>query len=93
VAAVAAEVGWSRRHLSTSFAAELGVTPKVAGRLFRFERTCGLLDRGLGLADAAVVGGYYDQSHLNREWRELAGVTPTAWQADELRDRTVDGGP
>lgn len=93
VAAVAADVGWSRRHLSMSFAAGLGVTPKVAGRLLRFERTCGLLDRGLGLAEAAVAGGYYDQSHLNREWRELAGVTPTVWQADELRDRTVDGEP
>lgn len=93
VAAVAEDVGWSRRHLSTSFAAELGVTPKVAARLLRFERTCGLLDRGLGLAEAAVAGGYYDQSHLNREWRELAGVTPTVWQADELRDRSVDDEP
>jgi len=88
VAAVATDVGWSRRHLASCFAAELGVTPKVAARLLRFERTCGLLDRGLGLADAAAAGGYYDQSHLTHEWRELAGATPTEWRADELRDRT-----
>ena len=90
VAEVAADVGWSRRHLASCFAAELGVTPKTAARLLRFERTCGLLDRGLGLADAAAAGGYYDQSHLTNEWQELAGVTPTAWRAEELRDRAVD---
>ena len=88
VAAVAADVGWSRRTLWSRFAAELGVTPKVAARLLRFEHTRNLIARGMGLADAAAMGGYYDQSHLNREWRELAGVTPTAWQADELRERT-----
>jgi AraC-like DNA-binding protein len=37
VAALAAEVGWSRQHLRTSFRAEYGLTPKVAARLMRFE--------------------------------------------------------
>jgi AraC-like DNA-binding protein len=90
VADLAAEVGWSRRHLAARFASELGVTPKAAARLLRFQRTCALLDRGMGLADAAAAGGYYDQSHMTAEWRELAGSTPARWHDDEVRDRHRD---
>lgn len=90
VTELASEVGWSRRHLTSRFSAELGVSPKGAARLLRFERTCALLDRGLGLADAAVAGGYYDQAHMTGEWRELAGMTPSRWHDDEIRDRYHD---
>lgn len=88
ISAVAEEVGYSRRHLGERFSAEFGVAPKAAARVLRFERTCGLLDRGLSLAQAAAAGGYYDQAHLTNEWRELAGQSPAAWQTDELRDRS-----
>jgi AraC-like DNA-binding protein len=87
IAELAATVGWSRRHLAARFTAELGVGPKGAARLLRFERTCALLDQGLGLADAAAMGGYYDQSHMTAEWRELAGSTPARWHDDPIRDR------
>jgi AraC-like DNA-binding protein len=93
VADLATEVGWSRRHLAARFASELGVTPKSAARLLRFQRTCALLDRGLGLAAAAAAGGYYDQSHMTAEWRDLAGSTPAQWHDDELRDRHHDPDP
>ena len=93
VADLATEVGWSRRHLAARFASELGVTPKSAARVLRFQRTCALLDRGLGLAAAAAAGGYYDQSHMTAEWRDLAGSTPAQWHDDELRDRHHDPDP
>ena len=38
IGAVANEVGWSRRHLSGRFRAEIGLSPKVMGRVMRFER-------------------------------------------------------
>ena len=88
---VAAATGWSRRYLTARFRAEFGVTPKTAARILRFERTCGLLDRGLSLADAAAAGGYYDQAHLTNEWHDLAGASPQAWLTDELRDRDDQG--
>ena len=87
VADLAADVGWSRRHLASRFRAELGVTPKSAARVLRFERTSALLDRGLALAEAAVAGGYYDQAHMTTEWRDLSGLTPARWHEDEIRDR------
>lgn len=85
VAALAAEVGWSRRHLADRFRAEFGLSPKVAGRVMRFERSRVLLVRDgcTGLADVAARCGYADQAHMARDWSELAGASPTAWLAGE----------
>ncbi|MBO2464072.1 helix-turn-helix domain-containing protein [Actinomadura violacea] len=78
VARLAADVGWSRRHLTQRFTEQAGLPPKVMGRVLRFQRAVGLLSRGgLGLAEAAAVCGYYDQAHLNREFRAMAGCTPS----------------
>jgi AraC-like DNA-binding protein len=84
---LAAEVGWTRRHLATSFQDELGLSPKLAARVLRFERAVRLLrgDGGRGLADVAGAAGYFDQAHLTRDWKEFAGCTPSTWVSEELR--------
>ncbi|HJT02212.1 MAG TPA: helix-turn-helix domain-containing protein [Pseudonocardiaceae bacterium] len=94
VAALASEVGWSRRHLGARFRREFGLTPKVAARVMRFEVAHRLLRTPLrpGLADVAVRAGFYDQAHLYREWRELAGCTPSRWLAEEFPS-VHDGAP
>ncbi|HEX6402618.1 MAG TPA: helix-turn-helix domain-containing protein [Pseudonocardiaceae bacterium] len=86
VATLAGEVGWSRRYLGARFQREFGLTPKVAGRVMRFEVAHRLLraPHRPGLADVAVRAGFYDQAHLHREWRELAGCTPSRWLAEEF---------
>lgn len=81
---LAREVGWSRRHLSELFRTETGVGPKAAARLMRFERACDRL-RGPArpsLATVAADTGYVDQAHLSRDFRDLAGLTATAWLAE-----------
>ncbi|WP_157535031.1 AraC family transcriptional regulator [Nocardia inohanensis] len=85
VAAVAAEIGWSRRHLANRFTAEFGVTPKDAVRIARFERSHRMLrlPQAPALAETAVATGYYDQAHMAREWRELAGMPPSVWRERE----------
>lgn len=84
VAATAEDVGWSRRHLAARFRHQVGLPPKPAAQVFRFERAVRLLSApgGPGLAETAVTCGYFDQAHLNREFRRLAGCTPTVWRAE-----------
>jgi AraC-like DNA-binding protein len=91
VAATAADVGYSRRHLGALVRSETGVSPKQLHRLGRFERSRSLLGRR-PLADVATTCGYADQAHLAREWRALAGCPPSTWIAEELpfvQDRPV----
>ncbi len=80
VGELAAELGCSRRHLVNRFAADVGVSPKLAARLIRFERA----RRRLGsvpLARLAADCGYADQAHLAREFSALGGAPPTALHA------------
>ncbi len=86
IAELAAELGWSRRHLATQLRAETGLSPKSAARLIRFEGACDRL-RAVDhppLAEVAADAGYVDQSHLARDFRELAGSTATAWLRERL---------
>jgi len=91
VGELAREVGWSPRHLQALFVAETGLTPKAACRVTRFNRARRMLQRRVsagrppGLADLAARCGYFDQAHLAREFRELAGCPPSVWLAEEFR--------
>lgn len=88
VATLAHELGCSRRHLSSRFREQVGPGPKTAARLLRFQRAVRLLERddGRRFAEIAQRCGFYDQAHLNREFRELAGATPTEHIARLLPD-------
>ena len=85
VADLAAETGYSRRYFSSRFGEELGLPPKALARVLRFERARRLIEDGTPLADAAYATGYYDQAHLNRDFRDLAGIPPTELLATRIR--------
>lgn len=70
--------GLSERRFVLRFHHELGVTPKVYARLVRFRRTLAALVPGVRLSELASRMGYSDQPHMNREFRGLAGLTPSA---------------
>ncbi len=74
---VAAAVGCSRRHLVNRFREDVGLPPKVAARLVRFEAARARLGSGVPLARLAAEHGYADQAHLSREFRALGGAPPT----------------
>ena len=86
IGALAAELGWSRRHLAKTVREELGMAPKPLARLLRFERAVERLRAGSALADVALDSGYYDQAHFNRDFREFAGVTPTQYRVTSVQD-------
>jgi len=89
VDAVARQVGLSHRRFIQVFSAEVGLTPKVYCRVQRFQhaRALAQLSKTPDWANVAVASGYYDQSHLIRDFQEFSGVSPTEHsrrQADDL---------
>jgi AraC-like DNA-binding protein len=99
VAELAAETGWSVRHLGEQFRAETGLSPKAGARVIRFDQARRRLQRQQAengrvvLADLAAGCGYYDQAHLARDFRDLAGCPPSVLLAEELRNvQAVLGG-
>jgi AraC-like DNA-binding protein len=83
---LAAELRCSRRHLAGRFGEQVGLPPKTLARLLRFSRAARMLEKGAGLGRIALDCGYYDQAHLNRDFREFAGLTPTQLDAALLPD-------
>jgi AraC-like DNA-binding protein len=75
---LAGEVGWSRKRLWSRFRSQLGITPKRAADLVRFDHAAHLLAAGHAAGSVACQSGYVDQSHLHREVRAFTGLTPTA---------------
>jgi AraC-like DNA-binding protein len=75
---LAAEVGWSRKRLWSRFRYQIGLTPKRAAQLIRFDHAAHRLAAGHSAALVAAESGYADQSHLHRDAMAFAGVTPAA---------------
>lgn len=82
VSTLAAETGWSRQRLWSRFRAQVGLSPKHAARLVRFDRAARLLATGTPPAEAAARAGYSDQPHLNREVRSIVDTTPLGVAAE-----------
>jgi len=76
VEGLAAAVGWSRKRLWSRFRSQIGLTPKHAARLVRFDEAAHRLAAGERAALVAAEVGYADQSHLHRDVVAFAGVTP-----------------
>jgi AraC-like DNA-binding protein len=93
---LAERVFLSRRRLSTLFVAELGITPKEAARTMRFTHAVSRIGNGvrggaLDLAELAAECGFADQSHLDREFRTFAGISPSGWIAEEFPNIQAGG--
>lgn len=73
---LAEETGWSRQRLWARFRAQVGLSPKQAARLVRFDRAARFLAVGTPPAEAAARAGYADQPHLSREVRSIVDATP-----------------
>jgi AraC-like DNA-binding protein len=78
VGGLAAEVGWSRKRLWSRFRSQVGLTPKRAATLVRFDHVAHRLAAGDSAARVAAENGFVDQSHLCRDVMAFAGMTPTA---------------
>jgi AraC-like DNA-binding protein len=82
VSDLVAETGRSHRHVTSRFRDHVGLTPKAAAGVLRFERAAAAVrERAWPLAAIAAEFGYADQSHLTREFVRLAGQPPASFAA------------
>lgn len=87
---VAGTLAVSERHLRRVIQELTGLSPKHHQRIQRLGRVVAAAD---ALPDAprwarlAVAAGYYDQPHLIREFRALAGLTPGEVHRERARQR------
>jgi AraC-like DNA-binding protein len=83
---LAPALGVTRQHLARRFAELVGVSPKTFARVVRLGRVVERVrafpaGAPISWSTLAIELGYYDQSHLVDEFREMTGTTPTAWRA------------
>ena len=79
--AIAARSGTSLRQLERQFQEDVGLTPKTFSRIIRLQSALRLVRQGRPLTDVALACGFYDQAHMTRDFRELAAMSPGAWQS------------
>jgi AraC-like DNA-binding protein len=81
---LARELNLSLRQFERRFVAAVGLPPKLFCRMQRFVQVFRVMSEPNGnWVDAALACGYYDQSHLIRDCKRLAGETPAALLADD----------
>jgi AraC-like DNA-binding protein len=87
---LADSIGCSRKHLTTRFDREFGLSPKRLARIMRFDRAMRIIRYGevTSWSDLAAECGFADQAHMAREFVAFAGDPPTAL----LRRRLPDEG-
>jgi AraC-like DNA-binding protein len=84
VAGIARELGMSVRQFERRFGATVGLSPRLFGRMRRFQRVFRVMEqRPHRWATAAVDCGYYDQAHLIRDFKQFSGETPAVLLADD----------
>jgi AraC-like DNA-binding protein len=81
VGTLAQELGWSRKRIAARFREQIGLTPKAAARLVRFEHARSLAGT-MSWGELAFACGFADQPHLNAEFKSFTGLTPATFLQD-----------
>lgn len=95
ISMVAADLAVSPAQLRRDMARVVGTSPRVLARVMRVRRLLEELDADgeVGWAERAADLGWYDQSHLIRDFTRHTGVTPTAYLAAQRTWTSGTGDP
>jgi AraC-like DNA-binding protein len=77
---VAKQLGITARHLRRAFLESVGIGPKDFARTVRLQRAVQRAAASDDWGRIAADVGYYDQAHLIADFRELVGLTPSAYR-------------
>jgi len=76
------DLGLAPRSLQRLFGRQVGISPKLLARIVRFQRVFGAWrEDPRSMARVAAECGYFDQSHLVRDFRDFAGAPPASFLA------------
>lgn len=74
---VVESIGYSRRHIENKFKEINGISPKKYNNIFRFQRALKLTLNGeLSNTDIAQKTGYFDESHLIKDFNTYTHLSP-----------------
>jgi AraC-like DNA-binding protein len=95
IGGLARELGWSHKHLISQFRDHLGAPPKRMARILRFQQSIERIGARAHprWVELAADCGYFDQSHMIREFRELAGCSPEEFVGLQLPYGGISAGP
>ena len=79
-AKIAYEVCLCQRHFERKFKSAIGISPKTFAKIHRFKHALRYLrdNPDQDLTSVAIECGYYDHTHLIKDFKTLSGNTPTA---------------
>lgn len=82
---VSRELGLSQRRFIQIFNSFVGLTPKIFCRILRFQHARVLAEKRAApqWAELAVACGYFDQSHLIKDFKEFSGSTPKIYSVQQ----------
>ena len=79
IGALADRLAISRDRFEKRFRRAVGTSPKMLASIHRLHRAVELFHGGMGLTRLAIEAGYFDQSHLVRDFRSFTGRAPRAF--------------
>ena len=80
------ETGFSHTRFIQLFREQVGLTPKLFGRVRRFHALLSVIEKRspVNWAGVAAECGYFDQAHLIHDFRAFAGTTPLEYSRSAL---------
>ncbi|WP_190300366.1 AraC family transcriptional regulator [Rufibacter hautae] len=88
------KLGISTRQLERVFRYKIGLSPKEMAKLIRLNNAFSCLEAepAISMTSLSVDAGYYDQSHFSRDFKSIAGVSPTKLLAESSKELFVTHG-
>ncbi len=76
----------SARHLERRFLKAVGLSQKVFSRIVRFNRAMNLIEQKdfRTFSNVAYYGGFYDQAHFIRDFKDITGLNPKQYFQENL---------
>ncbi|MCI1956263.1 MAG: helix-turn-helix transcriptional regulator [Oscillospiraceae bacterium] len=87
------ETGYSARYLQRVFRSEKGMSPEQFKQVTRFQNVLTDLRQPSTLTDVAMKAGFFDQSHMIKEFEKILGMSPKRYMRElmktDFQDRLV----